>query len=78
MDKDTFCILPWIHFIVRSTGQVAACCEQSESINYGKFQSNIYETANLDRLKKLRKDLYNGKRSKYCIKCWIADLNWCS
>lgn len=73
MDKDTFCIVPWIHFIVRSTGQVAACCEQSGGIDYGKFQSNIHETANLDGLKKLRKDLYNGKRSKYCNKCWIAE-----
>ena len=68
MDKNTFCILPWIHTYVFSSGEVSACCEQQRSL--GEFTGNLKDTMNIPDYKKLRKDLYEGVKSADCTGCW--------
>ena len=68
MDKNTFCILPWIHTYVTASNGVRACCEQQKDID--QFDTDLPTTINLPNYKKLRKELYNGIQSSDCSYCW--------
>ena len=67
MNKDTFCILPWIHTYVDTTNDARACCEWQTSA--GAY-TNPQETINLPAFKRIRKELYSGTKSPECSLCW--------
>jgi sulfatase maturation enzyme AslB (radical SAM superfamily) len=67
MNKDTFCIVPFLGGAIRPTGNLAACC-QSELSNV--YYTNINDWVNSQEQKKLREDLVNGVKTETCQKCW--------
>jgi MoaA/NifB/PqqE/SkfB family radical SAM enzyme len=71
MNKDTFCILPFIHLYSNSHGVVSPCCiSQRFDSKINLKNSSIEDAFNTPQFKKLRKDLISGTKSKICNRCW--------
>lgn len=56
LDPSTFCVLPWYSREIGSEGQSTVCCWIDDRVPYD--------------LDALRKDLYEGKKTSYCQRCW--------
>jgi organic radical activating enzyme len=69
-DKNTFCIAPFQHACLKSTGKLAICCVSKENKKYKYDQ--IEDWYNSDLLKELRSDLVNGVQNPICKTCWSA------
>ena len=73
-DKDTLCILPWIHTYVNPQGQVGPCCEFNDKFELGNINDDSLENIiNNEPYKKLRLDLLNKKRPDICNNCWSRE-----
>jgi sulfatase maturation enzyme AslB (radical SAM superfamily) len=74
MNKDTFCILPFIHLYSNTQGIVSPCCI-SEKFKSKKTlkNSNVDEVFNTPEFKTLRKELIAGTKSKVCNRCWHVE-----
>jgi MoaA/NifB/PqqE/SkfB family radical SAM enzyme len=69
--KDTFCILPFIHFYTQPDGEVKPCCIAGGFENKQLLSKySIEEIWNSDEYKKLRKDMLDGNRNKVCDVCY--------
>lgn len=70
-NKNTFCILPFIHLSVFQDGKVKPCCmadsfmpeNYNDSTGFKEFFQN-------ETYKQLRDDLKNGVKNKMCDVCW--------
>lgn len=71
MNSKTFCIAPWIHTCVRSTGQLTPCCQWrgEQQFNFVEFDQWV----NSNSLQQTRKSLYAGERIASCINCWTEE-----
>jgi len=67
MNKNTFCILPHIHQMIRQDGTISLCCT---AIDLGLQMDNPVKAWNSDYIKDVREALNNGKRIKQCQLCW--------
>lgn len=66
----TFCIYPWIHQYVGTTGDVKPCCVFEHNDELGNLKNNTLEEIwNNDDTKKLRLKLLNGEQEKGCHHC---------
>lgn len=75
-NKDSFCILPWIHYYVNQQGDICACCEGDENFPLGNIKNvDIAEIPNLPEVKKLRVQLLNNQQPKHCNSCWTKEKN---
>lgn len=69
--KDTFCILPFVHFYTQPEGEVKPCCIAGGFEKKCSLRTNsIEEIFNSDQYKQLRNDMLNGKRNKVCDVCY--------
>jgi pyruvate-formate lyase-activating enzyme len=77
MNKN-FCVLPFLHFIVKLTGDIKPCCmfsinknEQDirdwKSLNYNLLNAN--EIINSEAFNSIRSDMLNNKQIPGCWKC---------
>lgn len=78
LPKDTFCILPWVHFYHDPLGSIQPCCSSNYEItDYGNI--NDYESAqqviNTDQMKQLRKDMLSGVKNPSCSTCHREEQN---
>jgi MoaA/NifB/PqqE/SkfB family radical SAM enzyme len=71
INKDTFCILPFIHLSVFQDGKVKPCCMADSFMpeNYNDSDS-FKEFFQNDTYKQLRDDLKNGVKNSLCDFCW--------
>lgn len=67
--KDTFCILPWLHFYINPQGKITPCCEANQKYNLGSCNN---ETVNFNstKIKKFRRNLLNGIENPHCSTCY--------
>lgn len=68
----TLCAVPWMHLNFEPNGKVVPCCLTSHH-NYfaGDLKTEtIDEIWNSDNMKKLRKEMIEGKRPSICDTCW--------
>jgi sulfatase maturation enzyme AslB (radical SAM superfamily) len=73
-NKDTFCILPWIHLHSWPNGKVFPCCISSSDDPVGDLtKETIAEVINGDKLKQIRLDMINGKEISNCKKCYDVE-----
>lgn len=74
MNKDTFCILPFVHLYSNTQGIVSPCCI-SEKFNSKKTlkNSSVDEVFNTNQFKKLRKELIEGIKPNVCNRCWYVE-----
>ena len=72
LNKDTFCMAPWIeaHFGVKK--EVMPCCIYDKYNPIGSLTDSdeVEKIYNSEKAKKLRNDLFNGIKSKGCTNCW--------
>lgn len=73
INNETFCLMPWIHFHMDTTGKVKACC--TTSITYGELSANsdqksLEEIWNSKSVKAFRRKLLAGKSDKRCGGCY--------
>lgn len=70
-NKDTICVLPFMHLSVFQDGKLKPCCISDSFFdeNYNDFQ-NFGELFNNPSYQKLREDLKNGVKNKMCDVCW--------
>ena len=80
-DKDTFCILPWVHLYANTEGLVGPCCI-ADGEHYTKtcgdlsFQT-VKEAMNSSFMNQLRKKMMNGEKDPTCAVCYdIEELGY--
>ena len=71
LNKDTICVLPFMHLSVFQDGKLKPCCISDSFFdeNYNDFK-NFDELFNNPSYQKLREDLKNGVKNKMCDVCW--------
>jgi radical SAM protein with 4Fe4S-binding SPASM domain len=75
MKKDTICAVPWMHLNFEPNGKVVPCCLTS-TFNYfaGDLTTqSIDEVWNSDNMKKLRREMIEGKEPEICVKCFSRE-----
>ena len=70
-NKNTFCIAPFQHACIKSTGKLAICCVSEEDKKYKYDQIEDWYNSHL--LKNLRSDLVNGVQNPICKTCWLDE-----
>lgn len=75
INKDTFCVSPFIHLSTKTDGSIKACCRSLPEI--GNIKNETLEHAwNNAEMRQLRLDLLNGVRNARCNACWkLEDSN---
>jgi len=74
--KETFCPLPFIHFNAYPDKKIKPCCySQSYFENTTLKNQSIVDAFNSDEYQKLRNDLLNGVKHKFCDVCWKTEDN---
>lgn len=69
INKDTFCVSPFIHLSTKTDGSIKACCRSLPAI--GNIKTETLEQAwNNVEMRQLRLDLLNGIRNTRCNACW--------
>lgn len=72
--KDTFCILPWVHFYFNPQGNILPCCVADE-----KFPLGSYNNKNIDfnskEIKKFRKNMIDNAQVPHCQVCYKKEEN---
>lgn len=68
---DTFCVLPWTHLYFGPDGKVFPCCQSDQTLPLGDTATqSVDDIVKSDRIKKLRSNMLNGRRSKECAYCY--------
>lgn len=66
-----FCILPWMHLFVSTTGTMRPCCVSKEFDHRYKIQKEgIKEFWNSKHMRELRVAMLNGEEPEVCSVCW--------
>jgi MoaA/NifB/PqqE/SkfB family radical SAM enzyme len=79
MNKDTFCILPWMHLATNAGGNLRVCCNSTPGKNfitkedgtpYKLFKDDLREAWNSEVYDTIRKQMLNGERPDMCQRCF--------
>lgn len=71
---DTFCIFPWIHMHVDTTGDVLPCCIADHRESLGNVKdSTIEEIWNSEKYKQMRLNMLQGKPCTSCEICYNTE-----
>jgi radical SAM protein with 4Fe4S-binding SPASM domain len=75
MKKDTICAVPWMHLNFEPNGKVVPCCLTS-TFDYfaGDLTTqSIEEVWNSENMKRLRREMMEGKEPEICVKCFSRE-----
>jgi organic radical activating enzyme len=67
--NESFCILPWIHLMMTTTGDIHPCCVASDKEKFSSIDVEIDQAINSDQFKKLRLDMLQGVNNSVCADC---------
>jgi len=78
LDKDyllneskEFCMFPWLHLNVTPKGDIYPCCSNNYTEPFGNTkETSLKEAFNNEKMKALRLDMLNGRKSKICDFCY--------
>ena len=71
LDSDTFCMLPWMHLHAIPDGRAYPCCFGFDPYPVGNAnEKSMKEIFNDKRMKQMRLNMLNNKKSKECVKCY--------
>lgn len=74
--QDTFCPLPWMHLHVNTNLEMSPCCFSDSLLTWGSLLEEKPETiANSTEANRLRLNMLEGKKSKSCQQCYVAESN---
>jgi MoaA/NifB/PqqE/SkfB family radical SAM enzyme len=67
--KDTFCVLPWLHFYFNPQGQINPCCVADINYPLGNFKQDTIDF-NSKRIVEFRQTLMSGGHAPQCTTCY--------
>jgi radical SAM protein with 4Fe4S-binding SPASM domain len=71
IESDTFCMLPWMHLHAFPDGRAYPCCFAFDKLHVGNVnEQSMEEVFNGDKMKQLRLNMLNNKKSRECVKCY--------
>jgi len=79
VNKNTFCILPWMHLATNASGNLRVCCNSTPGKNfvtkedgtpYKLHKDDLEEAWNSEVYKVIREQLLNGERPEMCTRCF--------
>ena len=78
LDKDhllnkskTFCMFPWVHLNATPLGNVYPCCSSDYTAPFDNVKDkSLKEAFNNDKMKELRLNMLNDKKSSICEYCY--------
>ncbi len=83
INRDTFCVLPWIHSFVNSNGAYQVCCTSEEhhdgirdlDNNYFNIKNkpNLEDIRNAELMKSLRLKMLSGEWDRICTRCFETE-----
>ncbi len=75
MNKDTICVIPWVHLNIIPRGKVYPCCMTTDFGNFaGDLNTqSIEEIWNSDYMKSIRVQMMNGQEPKMCSRCFEGE-----
>lgn len=87
-NRDSFCVLPWIHLATHPIGTVTPCCitDMTDSASTATIsptdtrhlflsKNKLEDIANSHKFKKIRQQMMNGERPSVCSKCFKYEDN---
>ncbi len=71
----TYCVLPWTHILINSSGNVRPCCAANgASDNLGHLsEQTLKEIWNGEEMRQLRLDMLEGRKNSKCQLCHHMD-----
>jgi hypothetical protein len=77
MNKDTFCVMPWVGASIANAGQLTPCCayDESASLAFDKKSHHIdnFKTWKITQLNLVRQELLDGIKHSGCHRCWEVE-----
>ena len=75
MNKDTFCVMPWIGASIGNAGQLSPCCAYDENIITDKESHHVknFKTWKITQLNSVRQELLDGVKHIGCHRCWEVE-----
>ncbi len=71
IDSNSFCMLPWMHLHAFPDGRAYPCCFAFDKLHVGNVnKQSMEEVFNGDKMKNMRLNMLNNKKSRECIKCY--------
>ena len=71
IDSDSFCMLPWMHLHAFPDGRAYPCCFAFDKLHVGNVnEQSMEEVFNGDKMKQMRLNMLNNKKSRECVKCY--------
>jgi radical SAM protein with 4Fe4S-binding SPASM domain len=71
MHNPAFCVLPWSHVSIQSTGKVFPCCLSLAHQELGNLQNkSLEEVWNGEKMREVRKQMLEGNRLTRCKRCY--------
>lgn len=73
-NSDVFCMAPWIQLHAQTNGKIGPCC--MASMNNGQELGDLHNNSDLSaawnstKMKQLRLNMLNGKKSSICYNCY--------
>jgi MoaA/NifB/PqqE/SkfB family radical SAM enzyme len=72
--QDTYCVLPWMHLYVGTTGDVLPCCIADQNLPLGNvFDHSINDIMTSIPTQQLKQNMLQGYRSKSCNVCYSRE-----
>ena len=78
IDKEdkVFCMLPWVHMHLWPAGTTYPCCLADPDLPVGDTQKEtLQDIWNGDKMRQLRLNMLNGKKSPECRRCYELEEN---
>ena len=74
--SDTYCVLPWMHLYVGTTGDVLPCCIADQNRPIGNLhQADLPDIMFSPDAMQLKQNMIQGYRSKSCSSCYLLEDN---
>tara|TARA_B100001063_G_C16725140_1_gene535941 strand:- start:251 stop:1543 length:1293 start_codon:yes stop_codon:yes gene_type:complete len=71
IDSESFCMLPWMHLHAFPDGRAYPCCFAFDKLHVGNVnEQSMEEVFNGDKMKQMRLNMLNNKKSRECVKCY--------
>ncbi len=71
IDSESFCMLPWMHLHAFPDGRAYPCCFAFDKLHVGNVnEQSMEEVFNGDKMKAMRLNMLNNKKSRECAKCY--------
>ena len=75
-NRDSFCILPWMHLYVGTDGNILPCCEADHRFPLGNINADsIQNIMNSSLAQQIRSNMLAGVSCKECVNCYTNEDN---